>query len=262
MNELIQVTTGEQGSPVVKSARELHGFLESKQQFADWFRNRVTKYDFVEGRDYTPIVEEVFHNSMKNPKGGRTPVDYALSLDMAKELAMVERTEKGKQARQYFIEKEKQLRQVLTSSTPTEQVLLHLMNQSTQLLANQQQLLLDLRADVDRLKSQQAQLPPATLPPHQQGQQLGLPGIPTPRPASVSLRQAIHRHVSDYSAYFGKPIHETYGYLYKRMFELHGLSVHRLNRLPTESLLDVLGRYNELGRFYDLAIAELFYPHE
>lgn len=81
------------------NARDLHAFLESKQQFADWIKARIEKYDFIENQDYV-----VFHNSMNNSSGGRPQKEYALSINMAKELSMVEGNEKGKQARRYFIQ--------------------------------------------------------------------------------------------------------------------------------------------------------------
>ena len=68
----------------VVNARELHGFLGSKQQFADWIKNRIEKYDFEESIDFV-----VFHKDMKNSKGGRTSIEYAITVTMAKELAMV-----------------------------------------------------------------------------------------------------------------------------------------------------------------------------
>ena len=80
------------------NARELYAFLESKQEFANWIRNRIEQYSFVEGRDFT--VDKFIN-------GRATQIDYYVSLDMAKELAMVERNEKGKQARQYFIDCER-----------------------------------------------------------------------------------------------------------------------------------------------------------
>ncbi|WP_208436628.1 antA/AntB antirepressor family protein, partial [Bartonella tribocorum] len=88
------------------NARELHAFLEVGKKFADWIMERINKYDFVENRDYI-----VFPNLGKNLQGGRPSKDYALTLDMAKELSMVERNEKGKQARLYFIECERRAKQ-------------------------------------------------------------------------------------------------------------------------------------------------------
>lgn len=83
-------------------ARELHSFLESKQEFSNWIKNRIEKYQFTENEDYI-----VFDKSVKNPKGGRPEIDYILTLDMAKELGMLEANQKGKQIRKYFIEVEK-----------------------------------------------------------------------------------------------------------------------------------------------------------
>lgn len=103
MNELIKVRKGEINSQQVKTvnARELHAFLESKKKFADWVKNRIEKYGFVEGVDY--IVTNHQTGKRKNVK----VTDYHITLDMAKELSMVERNKKGKEARQYFIECEK-----------------------------------------------------------------------------------------------------------------------------------------------------------
>ncbi len=85
-------------------ARELHVFLENSRQFADWIKERICQYDFIENQDFVSISQ-----NNEKPKGGRPRTDYHITLGMAKELAMVERNAKGKEARQYFIECEKQL---------------------------------------------------------------------------------------------------------------------------------------------------------
>jgi len=105
MNELIKIT--EQNGQKAVSARELHLFLESKQEFTNWIKGRIKKYGFIENVDF-----EVFDNFIKNPDGGRPLSEYALTLDTAKELAMVEGNAKGKEARQYFIACEKKLKEV------------------------------------------------------------------------------------------------------------------------------------------------------
>lgn len=102
-NELIPITAasiGDQQQGV--NARDLHAFLEVKAKFADWIKNRISDFDFQENQDYL-AVSKILEN------GGRTK-EYLLTLNMAKELSMVERNEKGKQARQYFIQCEKQLK--------------------------------------------------------------------------------------------------------------------------------------------------------
>lgn len=84
------------------NARELHAFLDSKQDFSTWIKARIDKYGFVENQDY-----QSFHKIVERETGGTTRIEYALSLDMAKELSMVENNEKGRKARKYFIECEK-----------------------------------------------------------------------------------------------------------------------------------------------------------
>ena len=104
MNELIKLNQTKINDETVQTvnARELHTFLEVGKDFSTWLKNRIEQYDFVENQDFV-----VFHKKGENPQGGRPSNDYYITLDMAKELAMVERNEKGKQARQYFIECER-----------------------------------------------------------------------------------------------------------------------------------------------------------
>lgn len=102
MNELIKINKVE-GKETV-SARDLHEFLENKRQFADWIKQRVDQYDFEPGKDFTAVSQ--------NCENGGKKTEYYISLEMAKELAMVESNEKGKIARKYFIECERQLKAV------------------------------------------------------------------------------------------------------------------------------------------------------
>lgn len=104
MHELIKIT--EQNGQRAVSARELHQFLESKQEFANWIKNRIRDYGFVENQDFVRLT-----NLSSEGKGGQNKIEYAISLDMAKELSMVERNEKGKLARLYFIEMEKKAKE-------------------------------------------------------------------------------------------------------------------------------------------------------
>lgn len=101
MNEMIQVTERQIGTDVVKTAnaRELYAFLEVASAFKDWIARRITDYGFEEGLDFCSFLSE--------SSGGRPAKEYAITIDMAKELAMVERNDKGKQARMYFIECER-----------------------------------------------------------------------------------------------------------------------------------------------------------
>jgi anti-repressor protein len=99
-----EMTVGGKLVPTV-DARKVHAFLCSKKHFASWVRQRVDGYSFVEGRDFVEIKPQSGFYSARRP--GRPTKEYALTIGMAKELCMVEATEKGRQARQYFIEIEK-----------------------------------------------------------------------------------------------------------------------------------------------------------
>ena len=86
------------------SARELHEFLEIGTRFDKWF-GRMINYGFEENSDFRAITQKRPTNNPKNPI--TTYIDYEITIDMAKEISMIQRTEKGKQARQYFIQCEK-----------------------------------------------------------------------------------------------------------------------------------------------------------
>lgn len=101
MNELLKVNYT--ANRITLSARELHEFLEIETPFKKWFK-RMAEYGFNMNFDY----KEVMDKKVQNPQGGRPSTDYEITLDMAKEITMIQRNEKGKQARQYFIEIEKQ----------------------------------------------------------------------------------------------------------------------------------------------------------
>ena len=100
MNELINVTLNDSQEPVV-SGRQLHEALEVKTKYADWF-NRMVDYGFTENQDFL-----LLKNEQQTGRGGHNRVDHIIKLDMAKEIAMIQRTERGKQVRQYFIQVEK-----------------------------------------------------------------------------------------------------------------------------------------------------------
>lgn len=101
---LVPIYEDRQARKVI-NARELHEFLGSGRQFANWIQERIDKYGFTQGEDYTS-----FNEIVKRENGGGTiRTEYLLTLDTAKEIAMVENNEKGRQVRRYFIECEKRL---------------------------------------------------------------------------------------------------------------------------------------------------------
>lgn len=100
MNNLINVTLNENQEPVV-SGRQLYQVLGVKTPYSMWF-DRMVGYGFVENQDF------LLNNFVKQTgRGGHNKIDHVLKLDMAKEIAMIQRTDKGKEVRQYFIQVEK-----------------------------------------------------------------------------------------------------------------------------------------------------------
>lgn len=93
MNDLIKVNYDGERPTVL--GRDLHEFLEVETRFNDWFR-RMSEYGFTEGIDFYSILSKTSEN-------GRPSTDYQLTIEMAKEICMIQRSEKGRQARQYFI---------------------------------------------------------------------------------------------------------------------------------------------------------------
>lgn len=134
MKELIKIEEKEMGGERIQAvnARDLHEFLDSKQDFSTWIKKRIASYGFVEGIDYiklsvsptvkmaetggeladivTPQKNWALETTGCADFGQQGRIEYAITLAMAKELSMVERNQKGKEARQYFIGCEKQLK--------------------------------------------------------------------------------------------------------------------------------------------------------
>lgn len=126
MTSLQDLITGTNNENVAVDARRLHDFLRIGKDFSTWFKDMID-YGFTEGQDFSPILGKSL--------GGRPRTEYAITLDMAKELAMLPRTEQGKKARRYFIAAENKLRDQEISKlrlpqTPAEKIQLLLENSS------------------------------------------------------------------------------------------------------------------------------------
>lgn len=107
MSELIPIHNNDGAQAVM--GRDLHAFLEVGRDYTNWFKQMVG-YGFIEGQDFTP--------DLAKSTGGRPRADHIVSLDMAKEISMIQRTDKGKQARAYFLECERRAKQPAELSGP------------------------------------------------------------------------------------------------------------------------------------------------
>ncbi|WP_375680650.1 MULTISPECIES: antA/AntB antirepressor family protein [unclassified Bartonella] len=125
MNTLIPISeqTIDQETVQTVNARDLHAFLEITSKFADWIKNRIKECNFRENIDFIGFSKNL-------EKGGRPSIEYHITLDMAKHLSMIERNDKGHEARQYFIKCEQLLKKVATPQIDysTPQALLGVLN--------------------------------------------------------------------------------------------------------------------------------------
>jgi anti-repressor protein len=146
MKELIKVAVDENGKKLV-NGRDLHEFLEIRSDFRNWIKNAIRDFGFTEGEDYGIFGGK---NLPANKRGGHNRIEYGLSLNMSKELSMLSRTERGKQARLYFIQCEKKLIEHaphLIPQTFTEALRLALKQQEQ--LEEQETLLLEQKPKAD-----------------------------------------------------------------------------------------------------------------
>ncbi len=142
MDNLIKITEVNGGKVV--SSRELHQFLEIETKFNDWIL-RMIEYGFELNLDYIILLK-----NENKPQSKSNPIDYGLTLDMAKEISMIQRNEKGKQARQYFISCEKALLKILPSyqiENPIERANAWILEQEQKLLLLEENKRLQFRSD-------------------------------------------------------------------------------------------------------------------
>ncbi len=146
-NGLVPISETSSGERVV-DARKLHNKLGVGRDFTTWIKDRIARYGFVENEDYM-----VFTNSGENLKGGRPRLEYIVTLDMAKELAMVENNEMGMKIRRYFIEVERRFRQQQTPRTIEDLIIMQAQSvkELKEQVAHQQQALEMVSHRVDTL---------------------------------------------------------------------------------------------------------------
>ena len=148
MTELIPINKADFNGAEINSvnARELHAVLESKQDFSTWIKKRLDEVDAVENVDFI-----CFHKKME--ANNATMIEYILSTDIAKEIAMLERNEVGKKVRRYFIEFEKMHKQKAIPLTQAE-----ILAQSAALLVEQERRTAALEAETEAIRKNQLKI--------------------------------------------------------------------------------------------------------
>lgn len=145
MQELIKIQTQTINDEMIKTvnARELHRELGVGRDFSTWIKSRLETLGSVEGEDYITLTSEVLLPKSGEQRGGHNRLEYFVTLDIAKHLAMMEKNEVGKKVREYFIQCEKELREISTKqrcfleiieATDQQQVLLGLNKLNTEVI--------------------------------------------------------------------------------------------------------------------------------
>jgi phage anti-repressor protein len=230
MEQLIKITEHDGRKAV--SARDLHAFLGNKTKFNDWINRRIEEYGFIEKQDF-----EVLLNFEKNPSGGRPLTEYALTIEAAKELAMVEGNEKGKQARQYFIACEQKLKEI---SKPLSQI--EILQQSVSLLVEQERRMTAIEARVDTIAERQEKAE----------QELKSIPISTNPVKELSVRDNIRMLVNKYCKATGIMQQFVWDKVYSDLYYRYHIDIKNSGKKENESWLNVAERRGCIQELYDI----------
>lgn len=243
MTELIKITTNEEGSQIV-SARELHEFLGITTPLTIWMP-RMIEYGFEEGVDYEAVNIFV---SASNGKGGTSKKDWVLTIDTAKEISMIQRSEKGKQAREYFIACEKKLKEVVAKPlTQAELILVQ-----AQALVDMERKINSVEAKVDRIVKAQEDV---------MAQLEAIPLVDGEIPEQ-SARSKVNELVRHYSYISRVGYREVWNSIYKTLLYNYGINVSGIKAIkPNESKFDKAIRVGHLDTIH-LVISEMIREYQ
>lgn len=230
MNEIIKIE--ERNGIQVVSARELHQFLMIGKDFSNWIKDRIEKYEFVENQDF-----EVFAKNGENSKGGRPSIEYAITIDMAKELSMVENNEQGRMARKYFIECEKRLREARKPKSATE-----LFYQSVLALKEQEERMNNLESRLDAWDKER----------EENGKLLLSVQLSTNKVPEIKLRDRVRQLVNRYATATNTRQSEVWHKLYDILYYSYGISINSYKRKGRQNNLDIAEENGFLGKMYDV----------
>jgi phage anti-repressor protein len=237
MTELIKVSQNEKNQQVV-SARELYKFLEVKTDFTDWIK-RQFDYGFIENVDYNLLKSEGVRLEGKR-EVKREIDDYVLLLDCAKEISMIQRSEKGKTARLYFIECERKLTNAKTQ--------IELIIQSALVLQQHESRLTNIESKFTDLENSKALAI----------QQLNYIERSTDDVPEISLRLKINQIVRKFAEKTVTPHQEIWNSMYNKMLYAYHFNVNAYRKLhDKENKMDIVERCGQLNNLYALVSKEL-----
>ena len=214
------------------SARDLHAFLESKQDFSTWIKNRIEKYDLVENEDYV-TAPQIYGTA----NGGHsTRLEYALTIDAAKELSMVEGNERGKEARKYFIACEKKLKEQQKPMT------------SAQMFALQANINLEYE---NRISNVEKRLDAIEQERDENGKILLEVSVSSEQIPDMTLRDKIRQLVNNYASASNTRQQDVWHKVYTQLYYLYHISIQNYKKIRrSESKLEIAERNHFLDKIY------------
>ena len=237
-NELIKISDTNGKRSV--SARELHSFLESKRDFSNWIKDRIKRCDLIENQDF-----EVFNNFGENPCGGRPLTEYALTIEAAKEISMVENNNKGKQARRYFIECERALKNKSAALSELE-----ILQQSVNALVEQERKVKEIEWRTANIESKVANIEKM----HDEATKrlFALPLSENTMPEK-SIKAKVNELVRSYATANQLDYQDVWHKVYKELYYTYHISINSYRKIHSkESKLDVAERNGILDKIYTI----------
>lgn len=216
------------------SARELHGFLESKRDFSNWIKDRIKRCDLIENQDF-----EVFNNFGENPNGGRPLTEYALTIETAKEISMVENNSKGKQARRYFIECEKTLKENQQKKLSGAEYLL----QQAQLMVEQERRITTVEQRLDNMDKERKE----------NGERLLEAKLSDERLPEMSMKARVNQLVREYAVATNTSFQDVWHKVYSQLYYLYHISIKSYKKLhKNETNLDIAVRNYFIDKIFTI----------
>ena len=219
-NEIVPVYETDKGIKVV-NGRELHHILQSGQDFSTWVKKRLAECDALENEDF-----HRFHK--KKEANNATIIEYIIKLDTAKEMAMLERNEKGKQVRRYFIEVEKRYKRT--------SIELNTMSPELQAIIMHDHKIQQVESKVDHVSQELQDFK----------QDLPILGIEIDRITAAAKKKGVHcLGGKDSSAYHDKSLRtKVYSDIYRELKRQFGVTTYKaIKRSQCEKAIDIIDAY-------------------
>ena len=237
--ELIQINRNEITGVETVNARDLHEFLEVGKDFSNWVKARIKKYGFVENADYVKLAKIGELSKTK-----QTSIEYHLTIEMSKELGMVENNSKGREIRQYFIAREKEalLRRSQTSNSIDKDEIIKIINDNNDRVIKSimSTIPIIVNAILGGISTQQQK--EEKIP--QQNEEINL----------TKIKKHIKDIIASEAFYLNCEPYLLYSKLYKEFTRIHGIDIKELAKIDGISIISYAEDNGHLLELYEVTL--------